>query len=294
VQSFQGRHGLAPDGVIGRATLAQLQVPPAARARQIELMLERLRWTPLFQGPRMVVINIPEFVLRAYEVVDGRIRVRQEMKVVVGKAMDTRTPLFDEDLRAIEFSPYWNVPASIARKELVPRLRRDPGHFGREGYEFVTSDGQVESFLSPQRLDDVLAGRARLRQRPGERNALGQIKFVFPNRANIYLHHTPATALFGRDRRDFSHGCIRVEQPLALATFVLQGMPEWTESRIRETMAAGRSSTLRVAQPLPVLIAYGTTLIKDGRIHFLDDVYGHDRVLDAALRRAGSGHSSTD
>ncbi len=286
VKAFQARHGLAADGVIGTATLAHLQMTPAARVRQIELTLERLRWTPLMQGPRMIVINIPEFVLRAYEVRDGRISVLQEMKVIVGKALDTRTPLFDADMRFIEFSPYWNVPPSIARAETVPRLRRDPGYFVREGFEFVTPDGRVDAALSASKLDALNAGQLRIRQRPGPRNALGDIKFVFPNSDHIFLHHTPATQLFERDRRDFSHGCIRVEQPVALAKFVLRDTPEWTEERIRQAMDRGESATLRLAEPVRVLIAYGTTLVKDGRIHFFDDIYGQDRLLDAALRRA--------
>ena len=285
LKAFQQRHGLEPDGVIGRATLAQLQVTPAQRVRQIELTLERLRWTPLTQGPRMIVINIPEFVLRAYDVQDGRIHVQQEMKVVVGKALDTRTPLFDEDMRFIEFSPYWNVPPSIARTEIVPRLRRDPAYLAREGMEFVSADGQVHAEVSPAQLDDVLAGRARIRQRPGPSNALGDIKFVFPNRDNIYLHHTPATELFGRARRDLSHGCIRVEQPVALARFVLRNQPDWTEARIRQAMRRGESSTLRLAEPIPVLIAYATALVRDGRIYFFEDIYGLDRQLDVALRQ---------
>jgi murein L,D-transpeptidase YcbB/YkuD len=283
VQSFQSRHGLTADGVIGKATLAQLQVPPAGRVRQIELMLERLRWTPLMRAPRMIVINVPEFVLRAYEVQGDRIIVREAMKIIVGKAMDTRTPLFEEQMRYIEFQPYWNVPPSIARKEVVPRLRRDPGYYEREGFEFVTADGQVVAGFTPGMLDAVLAGRARIRQRPGPRNALGDIKFVFPNRDNIYLHHTPSVRLFDRDRRDFSHGCIRVEQPVHLARFVLEGMPEWSEDRIREAMTEGESATLRMVHPVPVLIAYGTVIVKDGRTHFFDDIYGHDRRLDAAL-----------
>jgi len=285
VAAFQQRHGLSADGVIGRATLAQLQVSPAARVRQIELTMERLRWTPLTRGPRMIAVNIPEFVLRAYEVVDGRPVVQVQMRVIVGRALNTRTPLFDEDMRFIEFSPYWNVPPSIARNELVPRLRREPAHFTQEGFEFVSKGGSVDTALSAAGLDAVMAGQARIRQRPGPKNALGDIKFVFPNSDNIFLHHTPSTSLFDRDRRDFSHGCIRVEAPVALAKFVLAGQPEWTEERILTAMGSGQSATLRLTEPLPVLIAYGTSLVKGGRIHFFDDIYGHDRLLDAALRK---------
>lgn len=284
LQSFQQRHGLAPDGVLGRATLERLDVPPAERARQIELSLERLRWTPLLQGPRMVVVNVPEFVLRAYEVRDGKVDVRLSMKVIVGKSMDTRTPLFDEAMRFIEFSPYWNVPPSIARQETVPRLRRDPAYFDQQGFEFVSGAGQVVTTMDPDLLDAVLRGDWRVRQRPGPMNALGDIKFVFPNRNNIYLHHTPAPRLFERDRRDFSHGCIRVEDPVGLARFVLQDQPEWSEDRIRQAMEARESSMLRLRQSLPVLIAYSTVIVKGGRVFFYADLYGHDRLLDRALQ----------
>jgi murein L,D-transpeptidase YcbB/YkuD len=197
--------------------------------------------------------------------------------------LNTRTPLFTEEMRFVEFQPFWNVPPSIARGEVVPRLRRDAAYWDREGFEFVAG-GRVVTELSTAMLDEVLAGRARIRQRPGPKNALGDIKFVFPNNDNIYLHHTPAVNLFARDRRDFSHGCIRVEQPVALALFVLQDRPEWTESRIREAMSEGDPMTLRLAQPLPVLIAYGTAMVKQGRVFFYEDIYGHDRALDAALR----------
>ncbi len=285
LQAFQERHGLLPDGALGRLTLQQLNVAPASRVRQIELTMERLRWTPFLQMPRMIVVNVPEFVLRAYEVHDGQIDVRLTMKVIVGKALDTRTPLLDEDMRFIEFNPYWNVPPSIARKELVPRLRRDPAYFQQRGFEFVTASGQVVTMLSDEHLDAVLAGGWRIRQRPGPKNALGDIKFVFPNNDNIYLHHTPAPELFQRVRRDFSHGCIRVEAPVALAQFVLQDEPAWTEDRIRQAMQKGESSTLRLAQPLPVLIAYSTVIVKRGRVFFYPDLYGHDRLLDQALRQ---------
>lgn len=283
--SFQERHGLERDGLLGPATLRQLDVTPAARARQIELAMERLRWTPYMQGPRMIVVNVPEFVLRAYEVHDGRIDVRASMKVIVGKAMDTRTPLFDETMRFIEFSPYWNVPPSIARGEIIPRLRSDPAYFTQQGFEFVTGEGQVVTSLSAGHLDAVLHGGWRIRQRPGPHNALGDIKFIFPNNQNIYLHHTPATQLFQRNRRDLSHGCIRVEQPVELAEFVLRDEPDWTRERIRQAMDGGVSTTIALKNPLPVLIAYSTAIAKGGRVHFYPDLYGHDRVLDQALRQ---------
>jgi L,D-transpeptidase YcbB len=289
LRSFQERHGLTPDGVLGQATLRQLNVPPSERARQIELSLERLRWTPLLQAPRMIVVNIPEFVLRAYEVRDGQVHVQLTMKVIVGKALDTRTPLFDEDMRYIEFSPYWNVPPSIARQETVPRLRRDPAYFEQQGFEFVTSGGRVVTTLSAEALDAVLRGSWRIRQRPGPKNALGDIKFVFPNNDNIYLHHTPAPQLFERDRRDFSHGCIRVQSPVDLARFVLRDQPAWTEERIRQAMGQGVSSTLRLKEPLPVVIAYSTAIVKGGRAFFYPDLYGHDRLLDHALRERTAG-----
>jgi murein L,D-transpeptidase YcbB/YkuD len=284
VQTFQQRHGLDADGVIGRATWAALQVSPAQRVRQLELALERLRWTPLLQAPRMIVINIPEFMLRAYDVQGEHIVVKAQMKVIVGQALDTRTPLIGEDLRRIEFRPYWNVPASIARKELVPRLRRDPAHWTREGFEFVGASG-ADAELTEAKLQAVLDGALRIRQRPGPRNALGDIKFVFPNRESIYLHHTPSVGLFQRARRDFSHGCIRVEQPVALAEFALSGLSGWTAERIEQAMTQDEPATVTLAAPVPVLIAYGTALVKDARVHFFDDIYGHDRTLDAALRQ---------
>jgi murein L,D-transpeptidase YcbB/YkuD len=294
LRSFQQRHGLEADGVVGRATVAALDVPPARRVRQLELALERLRWTPLLRAPRMIVVNIPEFVLRAYEVLsDGRVQVRLESRVIVGKALDTRTPLLEEDLRHIEFQPYWNVPPSIARKELVPRLRREPGYWAREGFEFVAGAGTADPLLGEAKLQAVLDGRQRIRQRPGPRNALGDIKFVFPNRDSIYLHHTPSVGLFARARRDFSHGCIRVEQPVALAAFALQGVPGWDEARVQRAMSDEEPpSTVRLAQPIPVLIAYGTALVKQGRVFFYEDLYGHDGALDAALRRPREGASA--
>lgn len=283
VMAFQARHGLHADGVLGKKTLAELNVPIAFRIRQIALTMERLRWTPVLLSERMIAVNVPEFRLHAYETWPGGEHL--EMNVVVGKAAAGRTPLFVEELRAIEFSPYWNIPASIARRETVPMLLRDPASFKREGLEFVDAAGQPVRELNRANLDAVLSGRMRIRQRPGPANALGDIKFIFPNNDNIYLHHTPARQLFTRERRDFSHGCIRVEEPVALAQFVLQDQPEWTEEKIRAAMAAGTPRTVLLKHPIPVLIAYGTAIAKaDGTIHFFDDIYGNDALLEQALQ----------
>lgn len=283
VKTFQIRHGLNPDGVIGKQTLKRLNASPATRVRQIELAMERLRWTPLLRAPRMVTVNVPEHVLEAYEVRDGTLDVQTTMRVIIGKALDMRTPLFDEVIRFIEFSPYWNVPPSIARTEVIPTIRQDPGYFEREGFEFVASDGQVVTTLTSEHLDEVLLGRMRIRQRPGPKNSLGDIKFVFPNKDNIYLHHTQSPGLFERDRRDLSHGCIRIQDPVGLAKFVLKNEPDWSEERIRAAMQEGSSKTLRLREPVQVLIAYNTVRVRDGLVHFFADIYGQDKALDQAL-----------
>lgn len=284
VRAFQSRHGLKVDGIIGQQTLAALNVSPAERARQIELSMERVRWTPLQHGDRLLVVNIPGFTLYGYETDrKGKIDLQLEMRVVIGRALNHRTPLFDETMRYIEFSPYWNIPPSIARSETIPAIRRDPGYFARQQLEFVGSDGRVYTTVTPQRLDAVLRGELRIRQRPGPHNALGDIKFVFPNNQNIFMHHTPATQLFDQSRRDFSHGCIRVEKPVELAQFVLANDPRWDRQKIVQAMDAGKSSTTRLGKPIPVVIAYSTVMARDGKLYFYPDIYGHDQRLQKAL-----------
>jgi L,D-transpeptidase YcbB len=288
VRRFQMRHGLTADATLGPSTLAALEVSPTARVRQLELSLERLRWTPHARQGRMIEVSLPEFALRAYQVRDGVVQQELEMKVIVGKAPQHPTPVFDQDLRFVEFSPYWNVPLSIARTETIPKLRKDPDHFADQGFEFVRRDGTVEVGLEDSHLDAVLSGQMRLRQRPGSRNALGSVKFVFPNQDNIYLHHTPSVGLFERDRRDFSHGCIRVEQPRDLAEFVLRGMAGWDRARIDAAMEKGSSQTLRLSESVPVVLTYGTSRVQGEQIYFYRDLYGLDRVLDRALRQRAS------
>ena len=290
VKAFQARHGLADDGVLGKATVDALNVAPAARARQIALALERLRLTPLPAAPRFITVNIPEFELRAFSQdtamsASATPAVRQDlqMHVIVGKALDTRTPQFDEDMRWIEFSPYWNIPASIARKETVPKLRANPGYLAAQGMEFVGPDG-ASTAVTPEALDAVLAGRLRIRQRPGPRNALGNVKFILPNNQAIYLHDTPTPALFERPRRDFSHGCVRVEQPVSLAHWLLHDQPQWTEARIQQAMRQARPTTAALTEGVPVLIVYRTAIaLPDGRVGFVPDLYGLDERLARAL-----------
>lgn len=287
VKLFQKRHGLTPDGVIGKATFEQLNIKPAARVEQIALTLERLRWTPLMVDKRLLVVNLPEFELRGLEINGDQVQIPLKMNVIVGKALNTQTPMFDEQMRAIEFSPYWNVPPSIARAETVPKLRRDPGYFDRQGFEIVTRSGEIVTHLDEAQLAALQSGQSRIRQRPGAQNALGDIKFIFPNNDNIYMHHTPSVGLFQRDRRDFSHGCIRVESPVDLAQFVLKDEPEWTPEKIREAMENGTSKTIRLKNPITVVIAYATAIVKQrgGTIYFYADIYGHDRQLKAALQK---------
>ena len=289
VRAFQDRHGLAPDGVLGRATLAQLATPLEARVRQIELSLERLRWLPeLAVGP-LVAVNIPSFRLWAFANARDDDASQLNMAVIVGRAMKARqTPVFIGEMRYLEFSPYWNVPPTIQRKEIVPQLERDPGYWEREELEAVAAGdgkGGPITTLDAGTLDGLKSGALRVRQRPGAKNALGGVKFVLPNTMDIYLHGTPAQRLFGETRRDFSHGCIRVADPPALAAFVLRDQPAWTPERIAAAMTDGKTTTVMLTRPIPVVIFYTTAIVDAaGRVRFASDIYGYDRKLEGALR----------
>lgn len=286
LQTFQRRHGLKETGRIDRATIEQLNVPPAQQAEHIAQTMERLRWAPLHQNKRMLVVNVPEYRLRAYTLGDNaKVLHVLAMDVIVGKANHQRTPLFNEDMVRVEFSPYWNVPPSITRKEMVPRLQHDPDYVRRNGYEIV-GPGGARADVNEDTLAALASGRMRLRQRPGRGNALGDVKFIFPNKNNIYLHHTSAPGLFKRDYRALSHGCVRVENPVALAQFVLQDDPQWPEQRIRQVMDKRISHNVQVPEPLPVILTYLTTVIdEDGRLKFVPDVYGQDKRLQKALAK---------
>jgi L,D-transpeptidase YcbB len=208
--------------------------------------------------------------------------------VIVGRAMRSETPVFIGEMRHVEFSPYWNVPPGILRNELLPRLAGDPSYLEHEDMEIVSArhPGLALTADLAEGLAALRSGEARLRQRPGPKNALGGVKFVLPNTMDVYLHATPAHALFDRTRRDFSHGCIRVRDPVALALFVLGDRPEWTRGEIEAAMASGVNRTVPLRAPIPVVVFYTTAIVdEEGRALFHADVYGHDRKLLDALSR---------
>lgn len=262
VSRFQKRHGLAITGKVDKDTLEELNVPAAARVRQIEINLERWRWMPADLGDRYIRVNIPEFKMALIE--NGQPAL--EMRVVVGKAQQSRTPVFSDKMTYLELNPAWNIPPGIAAEELLPKEAANPGYLGRNGIEVVQEGAQT-----------------RLRQRPGPRNPLGQVKFMFPNEFDIYLHDTPADHLFARAERDFSHGCIRLERPMELAHVLLQGS-EWTPEKLREVLASGEQKSITLPRPLPVHILYFTAWVdKDGTVELHRDVYGHDAKLAKSL-----------
>ena len=288
VRRFQSRHGLEPDGVVGRQTIEALNVPVAARVTQIELALERLRWLPELPPGPAIAINIPSFQLWALADASDTRGAALAMPVVVGQALRNETPVFIGAMRAVEFSPYWNVPPAILKNEVLPRLARDPGYLQREGMELVPARGQGAAIttIDAAGLAALRDGTMRVRQRPGPKNALGGVKFVLPNTMDVYLHGTPEGQLFERTRRDFSHGCIRVRDPAALAAFVLRELPEWTSGAIAAAMTSGQNRWVRLPAPIPVIVFYTTAIVDGaGRATFMADVYGQDARLLVALRR---------
>lgn len=289
VKSFQERHGLAADGVIGKGTVAAIHVPLADRVRQIQLGLERLRWLPADIRGLYLMVNIPSFQLFGSRNGDGFGHHDIQMNVIVGSSVNGRhTPVFHADMSYVIFHPYWNVPFNIAARELVPALRRNPGYLARNNMEIVSGFATDAPAYAPtrQNIEMLATGALKIRQKPGPGNALGLVKFAFPNHNNIYLHSTPSKGLFQRARRDFSHGCIRVQDPVKLAEWVLAEQGEWTRQRIEAAMAARTPKTVRLNQPIPVYIFYSTVLAdRGGRASFYDDIYGHDRTLQTLLAK---------
>jgi murein L,D-transpeptidase YcbB/YkuD len=287
VRHFQERHGLEADGRVGQQTLDELNMPAAARARQIELNLERWRWLPLDLGQRYLVVNVPAFELWVQE---GDSTVMRH-KVVVGKAYH-ETPVFSGRLRYMVLNPYWEVPYGIAIKELIPLIRKDLDYLAKEKIQVLEGWGAEERVIDPRTLDWHALGPGhfpyRLRQDPGPLNALGRVKFMFPNAFDVYLHDTPAKGLFAQTRRDFSHGCIRVERPMDLAEYLMSGT-NWTREMLEAEIASGRQTTVPMPEPVPIYVEYWTAWVEpDGRVQFRRDIYGRDATLDRAMRLACS------
>lgn len=297
VAEFQRRHGLTIDSVLGPRTRRALNVSAARRVEEIEANLERLRWLPANLGARFVVVNIPAFALYGYA---GGARVLT-MPVVVGdELVNRRTPIFAGTMEYVEFAPYWNVPRSIAVNEILPKARRDRQYLARNGFQLLRGWGDAAPVVDPAMLSDaeLFSSRFRVRQRPGPNNALGRVKFIFPNDFNVYLHDTPAKLLFDEASRAQSHGCVRVADPQALAEFVLQDRGDWTSDRIRSALDAGRRVRVTLRSGVPVYLVYLTAFVRDGAVAFRDDIYDRDdglirglrrgaRAVDAAGRRTG-------
>jgi murein L,D-transpeptidase YcbB/YkuD len=274
---------LAPDHPQYKGLQAALErAREAGRKDEVEriaMNLERWRWVPRDLGERHVLVNVPSYQM---QVVEGDKPVLA-MRVIVG-APDTPTPLFSDKMTYVVFSPYWNIPESILREETLPRLAEDPDYLVRNNMEVVGTSGEPVDVQSVDWSDEESTKDLRFRQAPGPENALGLVKFIFPNHFSVYLHDTPGDALFKKEHRALSHGCVRVEQPVALAEYVLSDRRGWTAPRITKAMHAKEEQSVTLKEPLPVHIGYWTAWVgEDGQVTFTDDPYGLDRK-HAALR----------
>ena len=282
LQRFQRRHGLDDDGILGRRTFASLNTPLSRRVLQIELTLERLRWLPAVRAAP-IVVNIPQFRLFALQSGAPPPAGVLQMPVIVGQIYPTmRTPVFMGEITAVIFRPYWDVPHSVVAGELLREIRAQPDYLARHGFDIVRGprDDAEAVPATKENIDALASGELRLRQQPGPDNALGLIKFVVPNDYNVYLHDTPAQQLFLESRRAFSHGCIRVGDPVALAVHVLKNTPgDWTPDNVAAVMHGDATRRVDLSSPIPVLVLYGTAVATAEAVHFFADLYRHDARL---------------
>ncbi len=285
VKNFQIRHGLKPDGVVGGETLRVMNIPIEERIDQIILNMERWRWVPKRFEDKYVFVNIPEYMLHVFE----KGKEVLNMKVVVGKEMHA-TPVFSDKLEYIVFYPYWNITPQILTEEIAPAQAQNPNYLARNDMELVKDIGNNKVQVLPASSVDWYSVdenfKYRVRQRPGSKNPLGFVKFIFPNEHNVYLHDTPSDHLFNQAERGFSHGCIRLEKPFELAQYLLKDQKQWTPSAIKAAMHGGEEKYVNLSAKVPVYIVYFTAWVDDaGAVHFRDDVYGHDRDLEMAYFR---------
>jgi murein L,D-transpeptidase YcbB/YkuD len=280
---FQVRHRLDVDGALGRATRDALDVPLARRIRQLEFSIERSRWLPSRLVSPLIIVNIPQFELFAFHTASDREQDLLIMDVVVGKVFpQNNTPVFVADMNQVVFRPYWDVPRSILLQELLPQIRAHADWVDRNGFEIVRGQGDDGSVVpqSAASIAGLASGALRLRQKPGATNALGNAKFLFPNRYNVYLHDTPSQGVFAQARRAASHGCVRVADPEALARYALRNQPGWTNERITAAMHAPTGTRVMLREPIRVYMFYATAIaLEDGRVLFFEDLYHHDEKL---------------
>jgi len=286
VRRFQARHGLDADGVVGPRTLAALNVPVERRIEQIELNMERLRWTADDLGARHILVNIAGFALEVIE--DGRLAL--EMPVVVG-TLYRRTPVFSGTMTYLELNPYWYVPASIAVADLLPKAQQDPSYLAGRGFRVFSGSGRASREIDTRTVEWSLLGAGNfpysLRQDPGPANALGRVKFMLPNEHSIYLHDSPARRDFDRAVRAFSSGCIRLQDPFALLRYLLRDDPLWTPETVAAALESGTVQRVTLQRPVPVHITYATAWVdRQGAVQFRDDIYDRDRLLAQALLRS--------
>lgn len=285
VRRFQRRHGLPDDGVVGPKTLEALNVPVERRIEQLVINMERWRWLPQELGRRHILVNIANFELDVVQ--DGRSALN--LRAIVGRPY-RRTPVFSATMTYLVFSPSWNIPHSLAVQDKLPDVRKDPGYFTKMGIRVFQGWGGDAKEIDPATVDWSQLSRSnfpyRLRQEPGPLNALGRVKFMFPNKFSVYIHDTPGRELFGRAERSFSSGCIRIEKPLELAALLLADDPSWDDGRIAAAAASNLEQTVTLTEPLPVHLLYWTAWAEEGgEIHFRKDIYDRDGALAAALAR---------
>lgn len=283
IKAFQEHHGLKVTGIADAATKAAINVPIETRIRQVELNLERWRWMPDDFGARHFMVNIPLYHVYARE--GGK--VVKDIRVVVGKP-DHETPIFSENMTTVVFSPYWNIPDSIVEGETAPAMAKNPGYLAKNNIEILRVGESGSSKVDPKDVnwdDPSELKQLAFRQLPGANNALGHVKFLFPNEYNVYLHDSPADELFARTGRAFSHGCVRVEEPETLAQYVLRDDPAWSTEKILEAMNAGVEKHVALKEKIPVHIVYFTTWVDDKNgLHFQPDIYGYDTKQMGAKR----------
>ena len=280
VKAFQVRHGSEDDGVIGPNTLKALNIPLSHRIKQMVINLERRRWMKDDLGKRYIFVNLADQFLKVVDTLATREKTVLSARIVVGKPYH-KTPIFDDQMEYLVINPYWNIPSSIANNEYLPKLRLDPGYLQRQNIRILGAGGEINPFSV--NWNAISRIPYRLRQDTGKKNALGRIKFIFPNKFNVYIHDTPSKSLFGRDTRYFSHGCMRVQHPIKLAATLLK-LQGWSESRIKAQIASEKRRIVRLKNKIPVHITYLTAWVnKDGQINFRKDVYNRDKNLINAL-----------